>query len=113
MNWTDIKHRTRQVVNRVLSVPVMISIDGEIIHHKGVFIRPGEKRNLGSGRTDDYDLYGVDARRSFYSIEILNQDMPCGLKPGACVEIENNTYTVSNIETPGLAVTVINLHRTE
>jgi hypothetical protein len=112
MNWEETKQLTNNAIHNVFSVSVSFMLNGVANVSSGVFTEPSDLTAYSNRRTDDYDLSGVDARRSDYELEVLNDNLPPSVSPGTDVEIDNKIYTVARIEPPSDGSTVLYLHDT-
>lgn len=109
IDWDNTSQAANASILSAFSVPVSFIIDGSVTKTEGVFSTPSDIVNSQSRRTDDYDLHGVDARRSDYELEMLVGNVPPAACEGTCVEVHNRIYSVTNIDPPEGSSVILHL----
>ncbi|MEW8253768.1 MAG: hypothetical protein AB2747_05400 [Candidatus Thiodiazotropha taylori] len=107
--WDETTDIANEAILDTFSTPVVFVVSTVRHPTNAVVTTPSSSLNSKSSRSDEYDLHGVDARRSEYELEILNSNIPAGTSVNDQVEAYGKVFVITSIDLPEDASTVMHL----
>ncbi len=109
MTWDDVTNSANIDILDVFSAQIVYVVDLDRHESIGALTTPANHQSMKSNRPDDYDLDGVDARRSHYELEVFTDNLPAGIREGHKVEAYGKVFTIARFDPPEGNTTIIHL----